>query len=276
MKELSIKVHEAWLATLMAGFMSKGSNKQKLVNFSDIIFRHFTWVEAEMVAAGVSYDYDREMIPIKVASLGVMLQNIINRLSQIAQELDSVSGDLAHRISHDLKYITFVLSNMRDEEVTAFDANRELDGIELNDAARDALTLFLFEESYKEYELIMIYNYLKANSKDAYVNRIFQILIDESFFHLKSFGDMMAKMGILAVPRMISREVYQIEDIQAFFYAGIDEELAAKEECRKLSEAVSANSPELAKFFDFINNQENYHIALMKDALAYWEKGTND
>ena len=60
-----------------------------------------------------------------------------------------------------------------------------------------------------------------------------------------------------------------------FFKDGINEELAAKEECKKLSEAVANDSQELSKFFDFINYQENYHIALMKDALAYFEKGNN-
>jgi len=85
----------------------------------------------------------------------------------------------------------------------------------------------------------------------------------------------MAKMGILGVPRVVGKELYQIEDIEAFLLAGIDEEMAAKEECRKLSEAVAANSPQLAKFFDFINNQENYHIALMKDALAHYRSDKN-
>jgi len=82
----------------------------------------------------------------------------------------------------------------------------------------------------------------------------------------------MAKMGILAVPRTIMKEVYQVEDVVSFLKAGIDEELAAKEECRKLSEAVAQDNAQLAKFFDFINNQENYHIALMKEALDYYEK----
>ncbi|TET88993.1 MAG: hypothetical protein E3J96_02015, partial [Sulfurovum sp.] len=146
---------------------------------------------------------------------------------------------------------------------------------ELTQEATDALTLFLFEESYKEYELIMIYNYLKAHSDDAYMNRIFQILIDESFFHLKSFGDMMAKMGLLAVPRIVMKELYQVDDVVQFLKDGINEELAAKEECKKLSEAVAKDSQELAKFFDFINYQENYHIALMEDALKYYTKEKN-
>ena len=274
MNRLAISMHEAWLATLMAGFMSS-TNKQRLFDFSDILFRHFTWIEREMVLSSVEYDYDRDAIPIKVEKLSTLLHNIIQRLNQIDLQLSTVSDDLAHRITNDLKYITGVLASLDDEDISAFSTERKLDNLDLSEEATDALTLFLFEESYKEYELIMIYNYLKAHSNDAYINRIFQILVDESFFHLKSFGDMMAKMGILGVPRTILKDMYQIENIEEFFLAGIDEELAAKEECRKLSEAVGANSPELAKFFDFINNQENYHISPMRDALGYWENQKN-
>jgi len=86
---------------------------------------------------------------------------------------------------------------------------------------------------------------------------------------------MMAKMGILAVPRVVMPELYQIEDITEFLTKGIDEELAAKEECVKLAEAVAKDSPELSKFFDFINNQENYHIVLMTKALEHIKKENN-
>ncbi len=87
---------------------------------------------------------------------------------------------------------------------------RKYRDIELSEDATDALTLFLFEESYKEYELIMIYNYLRANCKDAFLNRIFTILIDESFFHLRSFGQMMSEMGILGVPRVVHPSLYRL------------------------------------------------------------------
>jgi len=275
MKTLAIMTHELWLATLTAGFMSRTENKQKLFDFSDILFRHFTWIEQEMIKSGENYDYDRESIPVKVEQLSVILNNIVQRINQIDLQLVGANHALGDRMSSDLHYMREVISNLPDEDVTAFHVERKLDNIPLSDEATDALTLFLFEESYKEYELIMIYNYLKAHSKDAYLNRIFQILVDESFFHLKSFGDMMAKMGILGVPRVISKELYQVENIEDFLLAGIDEELAAKEECRKLSEAVASNSPQLAKFFDFINYQENYHIELMKDALTYYRSDTN-
>ena len=271
-----IKTHEAWLATLMAGFMSSTENKQVLFNFSDILFRHFTWLEHELIELGESYNYDRDAISIKVEKLSDMLQDIIKRLDEIdLQLLSSPDQELNGRIASDIKYMRRVLQHMKDECVTAFSMERKFPGVTLTQEAIDALTLFLFEETYKEYELIMIYNYLKAHSDDAYLNRIFQILIDESIFHLKSFGDMGAKMGILAVPRIVMRELYQVEDVVQFLKDGINEELAAKEECKKLSEAVAKDSSELEHFFDFINYQENYHIALMKDALKHFEKKNN-
>ncbi|QOR62989.1 hypothetical protein IMZ28_05485 [Sulfurovum indicum] len=276
MKTLLIKTHEAWLEMLMAGFMSHTQSKQVLFDFSDILFRHFTWIEQELIDTGESYDYDRDNIPIKVARLDDMLKAIIARLLEIDLQLVGMENkDLASRIATDIAYMTGVLHEMNDEVVTAFNMERKLPGTSLTEEATDALTLFLFDESYKEYELIMIYNYLKAHSNDAYLNRIFQILIDESFFHLKSFGEMMSKMGILAVPRVIMKELYQVDDVISFLKDGIEEEFAAKEECKKLSDAVGKDSQELAKFFDFINYQENYHIALMKDALKYYEKEIN-
>jgi len=56
MKTLAIMTHELWLATLAAGFMSQTENKQKLFDFSDILFRHFTWIEHEMIASGEGYE----------------------------------------------------------------------------------------------------------------------------------------------------------------------------------------------------------------------------
>ena len=276
MKTVLIKTHEAWLEMLMAGFMSHTQNKQVLFDFSDILFRHFTWIENAMIKDGEAYDYDRGNIPIKVDRLSDLLKAIVSRLLEIDLQLLGMEDKaLASRIGTDISYMVDVLHEMNDEVITAFNMDRQYPGADLTDEARDALTLFLFDESYKEYELIMIYNYLKAHSDDAYLNRIFQILIDESFFHLKSFGDMMAKMGILAVPRTVMRELYQVEDVVAFLKAGIEEELAAKDECKKLSDAVGKDSKMLSKFFDFINHQENYHIELMVDALAHFEKEKN-
>ena len=276
MKAVMIKVHEVWLETLMGAFMSNTHNKQTLFDFADILFRHFTWIENALIKSGEKYSYDRDSVPIKVESLSILLKDIDARLSDIDLQLMSLEDkDLAHRVSSDISYIRSVLSRMHDEVISAFTMQRVMEGYSLSSEATDALTLFLFEESYKEYELIMIYNYLKAHSDDALMNRIFQILIDESMFHLKCFGDMMAKMGILATPRVVMRELYQVTDVVKFLEDGINEEILAKEECKRLAEAVASDNEDLAKFFDFINNQENYHIALMRDALNHY-KEVND
>jgi len=273
MKSVMIKVHEVWLETLMAGFMSNTYNKQKLFDFADILFKHFIWIENLLIQNGEKYSYDRDNIPIKVETLKVLLKDIEVRLSDIELQLISLEDKaLSHRMTSDIRYIRDVLSKMYDEKISAFSMNRVMEGYSLSKEATDALTLFLFEESYKEYELIMIYNYLKAHSQDAYMNRIFQILIDESMFHLKCFGDMQAKMGILATPRVVMKELYQVTDIVKFLKDGINEEILAKEECKRLAEAVAKDNADLAHFFDFINNQENYHIALMEDALNHYQE----
>jgi len=106
---------------------------------------------------------------------------------------------------------------------------------------------------------------MQARTKDLLQFDIYQDLIDESHFHLKSFGNMMARLGILALPRELHEMTYIVKDLDQFIKDGIDEEIAAKEMCKELSDAI--NDKKLSKFFDFINYQENYHIELMKKLL---------
>ena len=111
----------------------------------------------------------------------------------------------------------------------------------------------------------MIYFYRQIRASTPLQVTHFQDLIDESQFHLRSFGEMMAKMGILALPRVLHPRTYQIENMEKFLQDGIIEEENAKEECRKLSSAIS--DEKLSRFFEFINFQESYHIEIMKKLL---------
>jgi len=271
LKKTFKELHELFLATQFTAFMSDGDNRVELYQFTNIFFRHFTWFENYLIENKIEYNYDINQIPIKVEKLSIMISDILRRIESIEDSLDVCQDiELRDRIKSDYKYIKEVLKRIPDRDVSScFDAKREYMNIDLTPEARDALTIFLFEESYKEYELIMVYNYSKAHSSDAYLNRIFQILIDESFYHLRKFGEIMAEMGILAVPRMIMEEIYKFENLEEFLAKGIDEEINAKEECKKLSQAVSSSSEYFASFFEYINNQENYHIKLMENALNY-------
>jgi len=106
---------------------------------------------------------------------------------------------------------------------------------------------------------------MQARTENITQYNVFQDLIDESHFHLKSFGDMMAKLGILALPRELHEMTYVVKDLKKFVTDGIAEEEAAKVMCKELSEAIK--DEELSKFFDFINYQESYHIELMRKLL---------
>ena len=271
MKILFAEIHEVWLATQFTGFMTKKEARQDLYEFANIFFKHLTWLENDFIKNNIDYSYDIKQVPIRVTELSHMLNNIIVRLETIESMLNRCNDEhIVFRMQSDIEYIKSALQKIPDESVEeCFSAKKLYPNVPLTDKARDALTIFLFEESYKEYELIMVYNYSKANSDDAFLNRIFQILVDESFFHLRSFGEMMAEMGILGVPRSLMEEIYKFDDLKEFLKNGILEEIGAKEECKKLADAVSQSSEHFASFFTFINNQENYHIALMEEALEY-------
>ncbi len=269
MNKLFQKKHELWLSITFASFAVNDEEiKSRLYEFSQIAFRHMKWLSQNILESKDNYNYDRDMILYKKN----IVFEIISVLADEVKEIQSIYPDdvLGQRMKTDdaylLEYLSQVLNNpLNNEEVTAFNMKRKWLDKNLAQDQLDALTLFLFEESYKEYELILIYAYMQAHTNSLKQFNVFQDLIDESHFHLKSFGNMMAKLGILALPRQLHEMTYVIKDLEQFIKDGIAEEEAAKEMCKELSEAIK--DEELSKFFDFINYQESYHIELMQKLL---------
>jgi N-methylhydantoinase A/oxoprolinase/acetone carboxylase beta subunit len=263
------KKHELWLSILFASFaINDEAIKSRLYDFSQIAFRHMKWLGEQALENGEDYNYDREKQLMKRSSVFEVLEALKEDV-KAAQEYypENILGE---RIKTDdaylLEYLSQLLKNeQNDQEVTAFNMKREWEDKNLEQEQIDALTLFLFEESYKEYELILVYAYMQARTDNALHFNVFQDLIDESHFHLKSFGNMMAKLGILGLPRELHEMTYIVKDLNKFVTDGIAEEEAAKEMCKELSDAIK--DEELSKFFDFINFQESYHIELMKKLL---------
>ncbi|MEA1914268.1 MAG: iron-binding protein [Campylobacterota bacterium] len=268
-KELFQTKHELWLKVLYTSFaINDPKIKDTLYDFSNILFRHLKWISQELKENEIAYDYDKYGIEFEKQSNFEYFQYLINEIKvSMGQYSESV---LFSRIISDEYYIIVALENflkddLNDAPITAFSKERTYEDKDLNKEQTDALTYFLFEESYKEYELIMVYFYMQNFTDNMVLNDVYQDLVDESHFHLKSFGNMLAKMGILNIPRTIIKELYTATDIKQFMLDGIEEEKGAKEMCTQLAAAV--NDEELAKFFDFINYQENYHIELMQKAL---------
>ncbi len=267
-KRLFTTIHEGWLKLLFSSFAVEDREwGEKLYDYSEILYRHLRFVETIYVKKKIEYSYERPAIPLSFTTEGEAARFCDEVLERIELQLSDDGDPLASRMLHDLSYIRGELRRNFDRttKVTAFDKSMTIDGVEFKQEALAALMLFLFEESYKEYELIVVYSYAQTQVDDKRLAEIFQVLIDESKFHLKSFARMMAKMGILAVPRMVTQEIYRFNSLETFLRDGIEEERNAKDQCRALAEAVE--DERFQEFFNFINYQEDYHITLMEEAL---------
>jgi rubrerythrin len=263
--------HELWLTLLFGAFSVKDEAIFDLLyDFAMIEYRHLVWLGDSLVEEERAFDYDKGEIDFQAEDNFALFHKLIAASQAIEGNYHDSSMFARFRSdeSYFIQKLGFLLQDSRNNApITAFDKKRQMAGYDLNQSQTDALTLFLFEESYKEYELILVYTYSNFYTDSKLLSSIFSDLIYESHFHLKSFARMMSKMGLLAVPRTLSKRVYQFEDLVQFLKDGIKEEEAAKEECLKL--AAEVEHPELAAFFNFINYQENYHIALMEKALRY-------
>jgi len=267
MNKLYQQKHQLWLHILYASFaIDDETIKSKLYDFSQMAFRHMKWIAQDILKNNNDYNYDRDMLLYKRESVF----DILNALKEeiIKTQKLYTQNALYARIKSDedylLEYIEQLLKdNNNNQSIYAFNMKNRWGKLDANSLM--SLQMFLFEESYKEYELILVYAYMQARTNDLNQFDVFQDLVDESHFHLKSFGNIMAKLGILALPRELHELTYQIKDLKKFIEDGIKEEEAAKEMCRELSESI--NDEELSKFFNFIDAQENYHIELMQRLL---------
>ncbi|MEW5832664.1 MAG: iron-binding protein [Campylobacterota bacterium] len=260
--------HQLWLRLAFLSFAaSEPQIKSRLYEFSQIEFRHLKWLSQHLYDARIPYDYGRDK------TFGIEFQTLSEGLSGAVAAIETANAlydasELGERMRRDERYILGVLDAYRPpciDTASAFDRRRVWSDAPLDTAQTDALSLFLFEELYKEYELILIYLYRLVRATSATQSSSFTDLIDESHFHLRSFGEMMAKMGILALPRELHPRTYVITDMEKFLRNGIVEEENAKEECRRLSETIT--DEKLSAFFEFINFQESYHIEIMKKLL---------
>ncbi|BCD67714.1 hypothetical protein [Nitratiruptor sp. YY09-18] len=267
MRELFRKKHQLWLQMLYGAFaLQEGKEYAILLDFARIEFRHLKWLAKLMIKEGLDFDWDREHIDIVHKFDRGVYETLVEVIDKVEREYGV--APLFDRMKRDEAYMRYKLEQFAKQdpkELTAFDKRLFYEGLE--GESLQALVEFLFEESYKEYELIVTYFYAAMHTSSKELYSIFEDLIYESCFHLKSFALLQAKLGILALPRVVMREVYKFEDLENFLRNGIDEEIAAKEQCKALSQAVS--DEELQKFFDFINYQEDYHIELMREALAH-------
>ena len=273
-KELYQQKHELWIKVLFCSFAIGQDNiSRTLYEFANIEFRHMKWLSNALKKQNIEYDYNKNAIDLEKKTSFEIFEYLLGQIKSVIKEYDPQDPLCARMLSDEYYMIQIIENFLTNKEnnidVTAFNRSRNYDGKNLDRRSTDALTLFLFEESYKEYELILLYSYFQNNTTNILHYNVYQDMIDESQYHLKSFGTMLAKMGILAIPRTVIPELYKNKDIKEFLIGGIDEEINAKEECRSLAQAI--DDEEISKFLEFIMYQEDYHIHLMKKALSEFE-----
>jgi len=270
LNELYQAKHELWLKVLFTSFaVADEKIKSELYEIACIEYRHLKWLSNKLKEENIEYNYDKYAIDIQKDTNFEYFTYLISEIQLVMKEYDPDDVLSARMLSDEFHFVTRITrllhDSTKDAQITAFNKERTYESKELDKESRDALTIFLFEETYKEYELIFVYAYMQNYTNSTTLYNVYQDLIDESQYHLKCFGNMLSKMGILAIPRTLMKEIYKREDIKQFLLDGIEEEKAAKEECVKLARAVK--DEELSKFFEFINFQENYHIELMQKAI---------
>ncbi|MCK5293476.1 MAG: iron-binding protein [Arcobacteraceae bacterium] len=270
LNELYQAKHELWLKILFTSFaVSNEKIKSELYEMANMEFRHLKWIGNALVEQNIEFDYEKYAIDIEKETNFEYFEYLISEIQLLMKEYNPDEALSARILSDEFYFITrleiFLTNKDNDAKITAFNKERIYKEKELTKTSTDALTIFLFDETYKEYELILVYAYMQNFTDNITQYNVYQDLVDESQYHLKCFGNMLAQMGILAIPRTIMQNVYKRDDIKQFLIDGVEEERMAKEECARLAGAVKDD--ELSKFFDFINFQENYHIELMQKAI---------
>jgi rubrerythrin len=261
------KKHQLWLKITFGSFMVRDKGvKDELYEIGRIYFRHLKWIAKILKDKEIEYDYFKDDIDINFKTTHELYISIINDLESIKPIADS---SLQARIDGDNRYFQSYLKNrLKDtnKTITAFNRELKFNDRKLDASSTQALVRFLFEESYKEYELVMVYSYMQIHTDNLQWYDIFDDLIYESYFHLKSFGNLMSDLGILSIPRTIIESIYKTDNIVKFLIDGVKEEEAAKVLCQEL--ASSIKDEKLSQFFTFIDFQESYHIELLKTAIS--------
>ncbi|MBD3840819.1 MAG: iron-binding protein [Campylobacterales bacterium] len=261
--------HELWLKFLYGSFaVDQVEIKEKLYEFSRIEFRHLKWLANTLKEKNIEYNYDKNQIDIQKKTNFEYFEFLIHSIKSCVKHYNPNEVLSSRMVSDEFYFIReleqLLQNQSNNSNITAFDRKKNYK--DLDEESKNALTIFLFEESYKEYELILLYSYFQNYTDDILLYNIYQDMIDESHYHLKSFGQMMAYMGILAIPRLVFEPLYKNKDVKKFLIDGIAEEEEAKAQCAKL--ASSIKDEDISKFLTFVMFQENYHIALMEKAIA--------
>ena len=268
--EIIRKTHESFIKFIYSTVMFQENDvKEKLNDIALFKYRHLVWLMQDAVKKDIQFNMDfdyEEISKIKVYEESELLEVLKDDLNENIALYEGIDNATINRLRNDDSFFIKELQKFDVEgEITSFNEKKMLPEIDLDENAKAALVFFLMEETFKEYELITIYSYLKAHSNIAIANSAFSDLAYDSIYHLKRFAALASKMGILTLPRIIPHEKYENISVVEFLKENIEEEMDAEKQCLILAEKIG--NSELKDFLLFISRQELYHAELLQRAL---------
>ena len=275
LQEIYQSKHELWLKILFSSFAIRDEQiKSKIYEFSQLEFRHLKWLSNSLKEQNIEYNYEKYAIDIYKETNFEIFNYLISEIKSCMKEYDPTNLLFARILSDEFYFISYLEQQMSDKfnnaNITAFNKKRVYEDKQLDPKVNDAFTLFLLEDSYKKYELILVYRYFQNYTNDIAQYTIYQDMIDESQFYLKSFGEMMAKMGMLAIPRSIELKAYKNKDIKQFLEESLIEHKKAKNRCTTLASGIKHK--DISSFFEFILYQENFNMEQIKKSIKLLEQ----
>ncbi len=264
------KTHEDFIKFIYASVMVQEADvRHKLNDIALFKYRHLVWLMQDGVNKKVPFNMDFEyenIAKIRVDNSSDLIEILKSELDKSLALYEGINDATINRLRSDDSYFIEELGRVDVEsKITAFNENKKLPGIELSDESKSALIFFLMEETFKEYELITIYSYLKVHSDIAVADAAFTDLAYDSVYHLKRFADLASKMGVLTLPRPIPHDKYENIGVVKFLKENIEEEMDAEKQCLILAEKI--DNKELSDFLLFVSRQELYHGELLQRAL---------
>ncbi|WP_457563828.1 4-hydroxythreonine-4-phosphate dehydrogenase [Caminibacter pacificus] len=263
--------HESFIKFIYASVMVKEElARHKLYDLAMFKYRHMVWAMTDAAREGIKFNMDfdeKEIAKLKVAETEEdLLELLLDDLDQNIALYEGIDNPTINRLRSDDTYFIRELRALDLEgEITAFNDNKTLPGVELEESSKAALVFFLMEETFKEYELITIYSYLKVHTDITIAESAFTDLAYDSIYHLKRFAELASKMGVLTLPRPIPHEKYENIGIVEFLKENIEEEMDAEKQCLILAEKIG--NDDLSEFLLFISRQEVYHGELLQRAF---------
>jgi rubrerythrin len=265
-----------YLSLLYASFIHPNREIAEIYeDFGLIEYKHMMWAMNDMVKNGVEFDMDIDSLKdLKVTSTKELREKLIARIEKSlkCENIKGIEETTLARFKNDEEYLLSLLKNMDDnEKITAFDEHKTLKNIKISPKQAETFNFFLIGETFKEYELITIYSYLKAHiTNNVEAVNCFADLASDSIYHLKRFAKYAAELGTLNFVRSIDKEKYKNIEIIRFLKENIEEEQDAEKECLVLAEKIG--NEDLSNFLLFISRQEVYHAELLNRALSHLKK----